>query len=190
MVEDDPNSILDEHCSRVFMDSARHSPGGTLSPSRSKSPDRARRAKSAGSIPGMSMPQGYTKHMLHKQRSKSKDAVARDSGFPQDYIETDMDKHMHKYHHHYYSPKSKQEIEIDATRRTMAAYAHDGSEPSYKKYSSHSDTGVSSYPYMDMVKYNKKKSSSSKKSDTSSISKTTDSGIYEGPPSLPSDSEK
>ncbi|XP_071477316.1 axin-1-like [Diadema antillarum] len=132
-VEEDPNSILEDHMSRVFRDSNRHTPRG-FSP-RSRSPDHHRNKlpPSMANVPPVS---ALTKPMLH---------------------------------HRHHAAKSK---ELGMLPPNVASVGH--AETTY-------------VPYIEDSGRHKKRSS--KKSDISSISKTTDSGIFEGPPSLPSDSE-
>ncbi|XP_030840345.1 axin-1 isoform X2 [Strongylocentrotus purpuratus] len=137
-VEDDPNSILEDHMSRVFKDSNRHTPRG-FSP-RSRSPPDHHRSKlppSMANVPQVS---------LHPKQISS-----------------------HPHHSRHHMSKSK-ELIVPPNMATV---------------------GMAETPYMayieDTVRHKKR---SSKKSDISSISKTTDSGIFEGAPSLPSDSEK
>nr|XP_054762624.1 axin-1-like [Lytechinus pictus]XP_054762625.1 axin-1-like [Lytechinus pictus]XP_054762626.1 axin-1-like [Lytechinus pictus]XP_054762627.1 axin-1-like [Lytechinus pictus]XP_054762628.1 axin-1-like [Lytechinus pictus] len=131
-VEDDPNSILEDHMSRVFRDSNRHTP-------RSQSPDhhRNKMPPSMANVPQVS---------LHPKQITS-----------------------HPHHSRHHMSKSQKELIVPPNMASV---------------------GLAETPYMTYIEDNvRHKKRSSKKSDISSISKTTDSGIYEGPPSLPSDSE-
>ena len=131
-MEEDPNSILEDHMSRVFRDSNRHTPRD-FSP-RSRSPDH--------------------------HRNKLPPSMAN--------VPPVHSKPISSHHRHHAISKSKELVP-----QNIANVGH--TDSSYMTYIE--DSG-------------KHKKRSSKKSDVSSISKTTDSGIYKGPPSLPSDSEK
>ncbi|XP_022084822.1 axin-1-like isoform X2 [Acanthaster planci] len=188
--EDDPNSILDNHFSRVFVDSARHTPGD-YSP-RSQSPERAHRAKNPNPLggplvpPGMTtkqviphhqLPQQYSKHAMQRQRTKE----AYTPGYN---VDPEMSLADYKYF-----MQHKAKIEMDAVpQRTLAVMTGEPGDSIYHKLRARGDS-LTMDLLTDTTKHVKTKKSS-KKSDISSISKTTDSGIYEGPPSLPSDNER
>ena len=188
--EDDPNSILDDHFSRVFVDSARHTPGD-FSP-RSRSPERAHRTKGlnplSGSVaqPGMTSKQMIPHHQLQQhsklimQRQRGKDVYT-----PGYNVEPEMSKAQYKHLMH---QKAKQ-MEMEAvTQRTLAGLTTETGDSIYHKLRARGDS-ITMDLITDTTRHVKTKKSS-KKSDISSISKTTDSGIYEGPPSLPSDNER
>ncbi|XP_038063534.1 axin-1-like [Patiria miniata] len=188
--EDDPNSILDDHFSRVFVDSARHTPG-EYSP-RSRSPERVHRAKVANPLsgsmvqPGINPKQMIPHHQLQQhnklimQRQRTKDAYT--PGYNVD-PEMSLAQYKHLMHH-----KAKQ-IEFDAgAQRTLAGMTAETGDSIYHKLRARGDS-ITMDLITDSSRHVKTKKSS-KKSDISSISKTTDSGIYEGPPSLPSDNER
>lgn len=185
--EDDPNSILDDHFSRVFKDSARHTPGD-FSP-RSRSPDRAHRAKVTNPLASMA-PVGLTgKQMLpHHQLQHSKQNMQRQRGkevyTPGYSVEPEMT--MAQYRH---VMRASKQMEMDAsTQKTIAGMTTEFGDSIYHKLRARGDS-ITMDLFTDTTRHVKTKKSS-KKSDISSISKTTDSGIYEGPPSLPSDNER
>ncbi|PIK45887.1 putative axin-1, partial [Apostichopus japonicus] len=176
-VEKDPNSILDDHLHRVFDDSAKQSPSGRSSRSRSRSPDHALPAKLSqitnSSVLPQTLPHGRNSH---KGQLRQKN---RETGFHLTEIAVDTAKVHH--HHHYKHSHSKVRMS-SSQQEAMQQHIH------YARY-----YPVDSSPYSSekvVVEPSKHKNRrSSKKSDVSSTTKTTDSGIYEGPPSLPSDSE-
>ncbi|XP_070580133.1 axin-1-like [Ptychodera flava] len=196
-VEDDPNSIIDEHFSRVFRDnSGRHTPHGCWSPGRhtpkSKSPDRALRKNGAPlPLPGA---------LYSKLSQQYKSRHPRDAGMGHEYTIYDTETgmaHHHKHHHHHHihhhtSIKSKQQIENEAQHCSIAAVL--GIDPMDTVYTTksrlHQDTaGQLGIDHLtETVKHKRESKKSSKKSDASVISKATsgvDSGIFEGAGSLP-----
>ncbi|XP_033631057.1 axin-1-like [Asterias rubens] len=182
--EDDPNSILDDHFSRVFKDSARHTPGD-FSP-RSRSPDRAHRAKTSNPLASMA-PVGLTgKQMIpHHQLQHNKQSMQRqrskDVYTPGYNVEPEMT--MAQYRH---AMRASKQMEMDAS--TQKTIPPEFGDSIYHKLRARGDS-ITMDLFTDTTRHVKPKKSS-KKSDISSISKTTDSGIYEGPPSLPSDNER
>lgn len=124
--EENANSILDEHCSRIWERSAQQTPSrspGRHSP-RSKSPDRFRKSLAH------SQPHSCTSSMpgtLHVKSSHSKKRAdfthsvsSFDSGRGDEISNTcttvETHKHYHHHHHHHHdkgrSSKSKQRFEM------------------------------------------------------------------------------
>ncbi|PIK60479.1 putative axin-1 [Apostichopus japonicus] len=95
-VEKDPNSILDDHLHRVFDDSAKQSPSGRSSRSRSRSPDHALPAKLSqitnSSVLPQTLPHGRNSH---KGQLRQKN---RETGFHLTEIAVDTAK-VHHHHH-------------------------------------------------------------------------------------------
>ncbi|NP_001158475.1 axis inhibitor 1 [Saccoglossus kowalevskii] len=195
-VEEDPNSIIEEHFSRVFDSSGKHTPHGYWSPGRhtpkSKSPDRAFRKVNYHGV--SQLPPAMLQKLSHQQH-KSRHAN-RDSGTITIYdTETGM-AHHHKHHHHHHvhhhtSTKTKHQIEAEATQRSMAMLGVDPAETLFNPKSRPRLDAVNT-PVMETVlepsRHKRESKKSSKKSDASVTSKTTsgvDSGIFEGPVSLP-----
>ncbi|XP_077979898.1 axin-1-like [Glandiceps talaboti] len=192
-VDDDPNSIIEEHFSRVFRDaSGRHSPHGLWSPGRhtpkSKSPDRAFR-KSHGAQQPFPL---YTKqlHQQHKSRH------LREAGLGHEFSIYDTESHKHHFHHHIHhhtGMKNKQQIEAEAQHRSLTVLGLDPAETLYTaKNRGHQDgMGVAQTPIDPVIessRHKRESKKSSKKSDASVTSKATsgvDSGIFEGAGSLP-----
>ena len=187
--EESAQSILEEHCSRIWDNSAgqtpnRHSP-------RSRSPDRAHR-RMPTSLPGTLM---HVKH--HKRKEKDHmSTFSYDSGVGDDksgvyYHEVDSRyKHVHHIHHHHHVSKdrSKQQLEIEAQQRSVLCYEQNihtrgvvptalvtppqGAHPAHWE-----ERGRSS---------DRRKSSSGKKvSDTSSNIDSGISMVYDKPATIP-----
>lgn len=177
--EEDPNSILDQHLLRVFDDSAKQSPSGHSPRSRSRSPEHAHQAKLSQMANVSQLPQTVSSHNRnHKsmQRQRTRDSGVHLTEIP---VDTGLGHHHH-HHRHYLLGKRNQD---------PMQYSSPGFIPYAKIYAMDS-VGMSPYASEILVEPSKHKSKkSSKKSDVSSVTKTTDSGIYEGTPSLPSDGE-
>lgn len=130
------NSILEEHCSRVWERSAQQtpsrSPGRHSPPPRSKSPEITRKVLSqtqphsgASSMPG-------TLHMkpLHsKKRTEFVSMSSFDSGVGEDKncaLETHKHIHHHHHHHHGRDRKSKHKLEMEAQQHSMVCWGDVG----------------------------------------------------------------
>lgn len=163
----DPQSILEEHCSRIW----DNSNGQTPSRSPGRSPDRASRR--AAQLANTSAPSLFSKSMIHhghkrkdKEMHVSASMLSFDSGVgPEDKasgVHTDPDSSLYRHHHHYHLHKPRYEGD---TPRRIPAYHLDPNtswedpnrsrsrdptkRPSTKKSSSDSsnniDSGVSVY---------------------------------------------
>ena len=136
MIDDEnADSILEEHCSRVWERSAQQTPSrspGRHSPPRSKSPERNRKVLSqtqphsgASSMPG-------TLHMkpLHsKKRTEFYSMSSFDSGVGEDNkCALEHHKHIHHHHHHHHGRdrKSKHKLELEAQQHSMVCWGDTG----------------------------------------------------------------
>lgn len=129
--EENADSILEEHCSRIWERSAQQTPSrspGRHSP-RSKSPDRIRKTLSqsqahsgSSSVPGTL----HTKP-LHKKRTEFYSMSSFDSGMGEDLNKCSVEthKHIHHHHHHHHNErgrKSKHKLEIQAQQHSMMCW--------------------------------------------------------------------
>ncbi|XP_071953050.1 axin-1-like [Antedon mediterranea] len=165
-LDEDPSSILDDHCARVF------------TPTRSVETPNRRRS------PGHITPKSKSPEQLHKQKSMvtgNPAAYLKHSKSTKTSTETNYDRE-HGYDHrsqiHMYSHNKNLQQE------QVGPYPDEASH--YYK-SRNESTRLQQYSFTESR--TKREKQSSKKSDISSISKTTDSGIYDGS-SLPSDGER
>lgn len=123
--EENADSILEEHCSRIWESSAQQTPSrspGRHSP-RSKSPDRSRRSLSqpgSSSLPGTLQ----TKH-LHKKRSDIYSLSSVDSGVEDvNKHSVETHKHIHHHHHHHHDRRrSKHKLELQAQQHSMVCWS-------------------------------------------------------------------
>ncbi|XP_071107823.1 axin-1-like isoform X1 [Haliotis cracherodii] len=119
--EETAESILDQHCSRIWANSNHHTPSrspGRHSP-RNKSPDRLRLNKTlpAGGVSG------------HRSRKReNRDFVAScDSGVGDESCNKETHRHIHHHHHHHHRElrTSKQQMEYEAQKYSMACIGSD-----------------------------------------------------------------
>ncbi|CAL1527279.1 unnamed protein product [Lymnaea stagnalis] len=123
MEEETAESILDQHCSRIWASSSHHtpsySPPGHQSPPHSKSPDRHKDARKKA-IPGpAAVPNPYMARGYHKRRDFS--TVSYDSGIENSNLilcGTETHRHIHHHHHHHHSSREssskKTQVEVEA----------------------------------------------------------------------------
>lgn len=130
--EENANSILDEHCSRIWERSAQQTPSrspGRHSP-RSKSPDRFRKSL-AHSQPHCSSSMPGTLHVKPSHGKKRTDfshsMASFDSGMGDDLnkcsVETHKHIHHHHHHHHEKGRKNKQRLELQAQQHSMMCWS-------------------------------------------------------------------
>lgn len=133
------DSILEEHCSRVWERSAQQtpsrSPGRHSPPARSKSPERTRKVLSqtqphsgASSMPGTL----HMKPLHNKKRTDFFSMSSFDSGVGEDKncaLETHKHIHHHHHHHHGRDRKSKHKLEIEAQQHSMVCWGDVGGTP-------------------------------------------------------------
>nr|AKJ32472.1 axin [Pinctada fucata] len=123
VIEDDPDSILEEHCSRIWESSAGQTPSrspGRHSPTnlKPKSPDRTFGRKSLSqtqplpSLPN-TLPSQYSKMSHHKKRPDFYSSF--DSGMGEDKPAVETHKHIHHHHHHHHSKPNKS-VDYDAQK--------------------------------------------------------------------------
>ncbi|KAK3610677.1 hypothetical protein CHS0354_028064 [Potamilus streckersoni] len=153
--EENADSILDEHCSRIWERSAQDTPSrspGRHSPSRSKSPDRTLRKDPQGrplsgpaSVPGTL----HTKSLHSKKRPDYYSTLSFDSGMGEDKNAFETHKHIHHHHHHHHGreSKSKSQLEIEAQNHSMVCWGdyerkgdHDRGRTARKTNRKHSDS--------------------------------------------------
>ena len=122
MIDDEnADSILDEHCSRVWDRSVQETP----SPGRhSPPPDRTRKVLSQTQPHSGTASLPSTLHMkpLHsKKRTDFYSMSSFDSGVVEDKCALETHKHIHHHHHHHHgrdSRKSKHKLEIEAQQHS------------------------------------------------------------------------
>jgi hypothetical protein len=155
--EENADSILEEHCSRIWERSAQQTPSrspGRHSP-RSKSPDRFRKSLSQSHPHSgtSSMPTTLHSKQLHKKRDFYSTS-SFDSGMVEDLnkcsVETHKHIHHHHHHHHERGRKSKHKLEQQAQQHSMMCWGdgtprpHSSSGTRQKTGSrTHSDSGIS-----------------------------------------------
>ncbi|XP_078692702.1 axin-1-like isoform X1 [Branchiostoma floridae x Branchiostoma belcheri] len=120
-IDDDPESILDEHVSRVLQTPGCRSPGR-------HSPVRPNKSHISGVPHHVSYPgalAGATAMAWHN-RSRPKDVSKRDSGLG-DSTEAETVTHYHKYyyHHHHHHPKSRDGLEKQTEMETQRKVQRD-----------------------------------------------------------------
>ncbi|XP_069124534.1 axin-1-like [Argopecten irradians] len=117
MDDDNPNSILEEHVSRIWESSAQQTPTrspGRQSPSLKRSAaDRKASANQTLPLPN-TLPSSVHNKSFHKKRPDYHSSF--DSGMGEDKPSVETHRHIHHHHHHHHSrdPKSKTYIEIEA----------------------------------------------------------------------------
>ena len=135
MEEETAESILDQHCSRIWANSTHHTPSrspGRHSPPQSKSPDRLCRKLQSQSLPlssaaaagggGGAGAGGGGGHSRRKRVSKDfVSSLSCDSGVGEDKCELETHRHIHHHHHHHHPSgiRTQQQIEIEAQNLTM-----------------------------------------------------------------------
>ncbi|XP_041362836.1 axin-1-like [Gigantopelta aegis] len=167
--EETAESILDQHCSRIWANSNHHTPSrspGRHSP-QSKSPDRLCRKLQSQTLPVVASAGGHS-----RRKRVTKDFVSSlscDSGVGEDKCEMETHRHIHHHHHHHHPSgiRTQQQIEIEAQNLTMGYWVGDkppgSASRSFSEAYTAGDRGRTS-----------KKASARKGSDTSSY---VDSGI-------------
>lgn len=134
--EENADSILEEHCSRIWERSAGQTP--SRSP-HLQSPERHRKALSqtqphsgASSMPGTLH---STSKMLHnKKRTEFYSMSSFDSGMSEDLNKCSVEthKHIHHHHHHHHNErgrKSKHKLEIQAQHHSMVCWGEGTPRP-------------------------------------------------------------
>ncbi|KAK0049197.1 axin-1 [Biomphalaria pfeifferi] len=125
MEEETAESILDQHCSRIWASSSHHtpsySPPGHQSPPHNKSPDRHKDArKKSMNVPSIAQ-NPYLNRSYHKKRDFA--SVSHDSGIENCNLilcGTETHRHIHHHHHHHHtsrdssSKKTFAEVEAQA----------------------------------------------------------------------------
>ncbi|CAI9717600.1 Hypothetical predicted protein [Octopus vulgaris] len=177
------DSILEEHCSRIWESSAQQtpfrSPGGH-SP-KPKSPERAHRKAMVPGMPSVPVPALASKvHALYKKKDKDLNSMwSYDSGVGEEKSigghhsqETTIYHHHHHHHHSSREGKSRQQIEHEAQKHSMLCYMGEAvtrNHPDYHLAHKDSERGRSHV----------RKSSVRKHSDASSNIDSGISTIYE-----------
>ncbi|GAB1610073.1 axin-1-like [Argonauta hians] len=180
------DSILEEHCSRIWESSAQQtpfrSPGGH-SP-KPKSPERAHRKALVPGMASIPVPALASKvHALYKKKEKDLNSMwSYDSGVGEDKSvggggghhsqETTIYHHHHHHHHSSREGKSRQQIEHEAQKHSMLCYMGEAvtrNHPDYHLAHKDSERGRSHV----------RKSSVRKHSDASSNIDSGISTIYE-----------
>lgn len=137
MIDDEnADSILDEHCSRVWDRSVQDtpSPGRHSPPPRPKSPDRTRKVLSqtqphSGSASMPSTLHSSMKPLHNKKRTDFYSMSSFDSGVVEDKCALETHKHIHHHHHHHHSRdsrKSKHKLEIEAQQHSYVCFGDIG----------------------------------------------------------------
>lgn len=147
--EENADSILEEHCSRIWERSAGQTPSrspGRHSP-RSKSPDRFRKTLSQGQPHSgtASMPTTLHTKQLHKKRAEFYSMSSFDSGMGEDLNKCSVEthKHIHHHHHHHHNErgrKSKHKLELQAQQHSMMLWG-DGTPRSHSSSGTRQKTG-------------------------------------------------
>jgi len=133
MDEENADSILDEHCSRIWERSAGQTP--SRSPGRSRSPERFRKPLTPHAGPA-SMP--GTLHVKPGQGKKRTNPMSHsmssfDSGMGDDVNNKCVETHKHYHHHHHHhhdKRKTKQRLELQAQQHSMVCWG-DGTPTSH-----------------------------------------------------------
>ncbi|XP_021344757.1 axin-1-like, partial [Mizuhopecten yessoensis] len=119
MDDDNPNSILEDHVSRIWESSAQQTPTrspGQQSPSLKRSAaDRKSSANPNQTMPlPNTLPSAVHNKSFHKKRPDYHSSF--DSGMGEEKPNVETHRHIHHHHHHHHSrdPKSKTYIEIEA----------------------------------------------------------------------------
>ncbi|XP_033097475.1 axin-1-like [Anneissia japonica] len=193
--DEDPSSILDDHCARVFESRSldqtpnRRSPGH-ITP-KSKSPEQFHKQKLACNTgPISQVPTSAAASIKHSKvltKTKTKDVTNTEISIPCPHCCYDREHcPQHGYEHrsqlYVFSLHGKNKIpdQIGTYPDDITHYYTSKSRPE--------STRLQQYSFTESR--HKREKQSSKKSDISCATKTTDSGIYDGTSSLPSDGER
>lgn len=185
------DSILEEHCSRIWESSAQQTPcrsPGRHSP-KSKSPDRLHCKAMAPGVSSIQVPPGSLAkvHSGHKKKDKDLHSMwSCDSGVGEEKStgghhsqESTHKLYHHYYHHHHHSShegKSRQQIEMEARKYGMMCYM---GEPVSRN---HPDYHLTAHKESDRGRSHIRKSNVRKHSDASSNIDSGISTIYEKDP--------
>ncbi|XP_045210940.1 axin-1-like [Mercenaria mercenaria] len=147
--EENADSILEEHCSRIWERSAQQTPSrspGRHSP-RSKSPDRFRKSLSQSHPHSgtSSMPTTLHSKPLSKKRGEFYSMSSFDSGMGEDLNKCSVEthKHIHHHHHHHHNErgrKSKHKLEQQAQQHSMMCWS-DGTPRPHSSSGTRQKTG-------------------------------------------------
>lgn len=165
--EESAESILDQHCSRIWDNSLHHTPSrspGRQSP-RTKSPDRSfARPKSRGAQPGSAAANAASASanasFSRSYRAKKGPTLSKsyDSGMGEEpvlnLVQGETHRHIHHHHHHHHrelSSKQRLELEQNSLLYQSASFEHGRGRTSMKKSvvrksseaSSNIDSGIS-----------------------------------------------
>nr|AMY99574.1 axin [Novocrania anomala] len=174
---DNDQSILEEHCSRIWDSSAGQTPSlspGKHTPPRSKSPDRGhKRTIQPPAVPAGMPAVAYKQKVKRDKPADKASVVSYDSGVSEGksyYVDPSQTKHILHVHHHHHSSrdKTRQQLEIEAQQRSMTPYMHTRGVES----TSSGDPAVRGSRTRDGTS---KRTGSKKGSDTASVS--CDSGV-------------
>ncbi|XP_052263701.1 axin-1-like isoform X2 [Dreissena polymorpha] len=127
--EENADSILDEHCSRIWERSAQQTPSrspGRHSP-HSKSPDRFRKPLPHSGSASMSGTLQHVRSSQSKKRTNMSHSMSSfDSGMGDDLNKcVETHKHIHHHHHHHHEKqqrKNKQRLELQAQQHSMVCW--------------------------------------------------------------------
>lgn len=146
--EENADSILEEHCSRIWERSAQQTP--SRSPGH-HSPDRFRKSSSQSQTHSgtSSMPGTLHTKLLHKKRSEFYSMSSFDSGMSEDLNKCSVEthKHIHHHHHHHHNErgrKSKHKLEIQAQQHSMTCWG-DGTPRPHSSSGTRQKTGSRSH---------------------------------------------
>lgn len=122
--EENADSILEEHCSRIWDRSSHHSPTRSVgsTPPKSKSPERTRKGGSQSQSSGQI---GPPKVPHHKKRQEHLSVSSFDSGIDEKHQAVETHKHIHHHHHHHHTRdrRSKERLEMEA-QNNIHRYNH------------------------------------------------------------------
>ncbi|KAL5018518.1 hypothetical protein ScPMuIL_004240 [Solemya velum] len=122
--EENADSILEEHCSRIWDRSSHHSPSRSVgsTPPKSKSPERTRKGGSQSQSTGQI---GAPKIPHHKKRQEHLSVISFDSGIDEKHQAVETHKHIHHHHHHHHTRdrRSKERLEMEA-QNNIHRYNH------------------------------------------------------------------
>ena len=153
MIDDEnADSILDEHCSRVWDRSVQEtpSPGRHSPPPRPKSPDRTRKVLSqtqphSGSASMPSTLHSSMKPLHSKKKTDFFSMSSFDSGVVEDKCALETHKHIHHHHHHHHSRdsrKSKHKLEIEAQQHSYVCLGDIGTPRPHSSSSTGRKTNI------------------------------------------------
>lgn len=119
--EENAESILDEHCQRIWKSSTQHtpshSPPGALSPPHSRSPDRHKDFRKKFTALPASASGGYSARGYHKKR----DFVSCDIGDRNLIVcGTETHRHIHHHHHHHHSTRDSSSKKVEVEGQTCS----------------------------------------------------------------------